>query len=161
MIPPSSDAIPAVLLKCIASASRKPLTMQVYRIYLLRHEPLQLPPAYVSIVGPQPRAPAPDLPRGGRAPWDARRMEARRKDDFYIRQHSKLVRRPDFPSDTGLILKFKPVSQRYYMFIIQPQHRSTIEAAVRELLSTVWDEPFRSFKRSPSASSAFTPWQVT
>ncbi len=38
--------------------------------------PLPLPPAYVPVVGPQPRAPAPGLPRGGRAPWDARRMEA-------------------------------------------------------------------------------------
>ena len=69
--------------------------------------------------------------------------KARRKNDFYIRQHDELVHGGDFPDATGLALKFVTTSQRYYMFIIQPRHRATIEKAVNQMLSTAWGEHFR------------------
>ena len=69
--------------------------------------------------------------------------KARRKDGFYIQQHNGLVGGSDFPDATGLILKFTPVSQRYYMFIIQPQHRVAIKQAVNGLLSTDWSKYFQ------------------
>lgn len=68
--------------------------------------------------------------------------KARRKDDFYARQHDELLRGRSFPDASGLALKFKTTSQRYYMFIIQPQHREAIERAVDDMLSTDWGEHF-------------------
>ena len=68
--------------------------------------------------------------------------KARRKDAFYIHQHDALVRSACFPNAEGVALKFKTTSQRYYLFIIQPQHRETIEKVVNEFLSTAWGEHF-------------------
>lgn len=68
--------------------------------------------------------------------------KARRKDAFYIQQHDALVCSGRFPNAEGLALKFKTTSQRYYLFIIQPQHRETIEKVVNDFLSTAWGEHF-------------------
>ena len=68
--------------------------------------------------------------------------KARRKDEFYIRQHDELVRGGCFPNATGLALKFATTSQRYYLFIIQPQHVAPIEQAVDQMLSTTWGAHF-------------------
>ena len=68
--------------------------------------------------------------------------KARRRDSFYIRQHDDLVHSGDFPGAEGLALKFTTTSQRYYLFIIQPEHRSTIEKAISGMLSTAWSEHF-------------------
>ena len=51
--------------------------------------------------------------------------------------------RGGFLGATGLALKFEKVSQRYYMFIVQPKHRGAVEKAVSDLLSTAWGEHFR------------------
>ncbi|WP_165056161.1 MULTISPECIES: hypothetical protein [unclassified Adlercreutzia] len=68
--------------------------------------------------------------------------KARRKDPFYVQQLDSLLGSQAFPGASGLALKFKPTSQRYYMFLVQPQHRETVERAVNNLLSTAWGEHF-------------------
>ncbi len=69
--------------------------------------------------------------------------KARRKDPFYADQLERLLASRAFPSATGLALKFEKVSQRYYMFVIQPRHRRAIEKAVEDMLSTAWGDHFR------------------
>ena len=68
--------------------------------------------------------------------------KARRQDDFYIEQHKKLIKSPGLEGSTGLGLKFKTTSQRYYFFILQPQHREIIEKAVKEMISSAWGDHF-------------------
>ena len=69
--------------------------------------------------------------------------KARRKDPFYTDQLEKLLRREDLAGASGLALKFEKVSQRYYMFIVQPKHREKVEKAVKDMLSTAWGDHFR------------------
>lgn len=69
--------------------------------------------------------------------------KARRKDPFYTKQLKELLRREDLPGASGLALKFEKVSQRYYMFIIQPKHKEAVEEAVNAMLSTSWGDHFR------------------
>lgn len=69
--------------------------------------------------------------------------KARRKDDFYIRQHNDLVHSQGFPNAKGLALKFEKTSQRYYLFIIHPQHEAVIETAIGEMLTGTWGKYFR------------------
>ena len=69
--------------------------------------------------------------------------KARRKDPFYKDQLDKLLAREDLPGASGLALKFEKVSQRYYMFIVQPRHREMVEKTVRDMLSTDWGKHFR------------------
>ena len=69
--------------------------------------------------------------------------KARRKDPFYTGQLEELLRREDLPGASGLALKFEKVSQRYYMFIIQPDHGEAVEKAVKDMLSTAWGSHFR------------------
>lgn len=66
--------------------------------------------------------------------------KARRKDPFYVQLHANLVRSQGFPDAERLALKFKTTSQRYYLFIIQPQHRTVVETAMGEMLSTAWGD---------------------
>lgn len=54
-----------------------------------------------------------------------------------------MLGREDLPEASGLALKFEKVSQRYYMFVIQPEHREKVERAVRDMLSTAWGNHFR------------------
>lgn len=68
--------------------------------------------------------------------------KARRKDPVYVEQLCHLLREPGLAGATGLVLKFKTTSQRYYMFAIQPRHREFVERAVDEMLSTGWGEHF-------------------
>ena len=68
--------------------------------------------------------------------------KARRQDDFYIEQHKKLIKSPGLEGSTGLGLKFKTTSQRYYFFILQPRHRELIEKTVNEMVSSAWGEHF-------------------
>lgn len=53
------------------------------------------------------------------------------------------MRREDLPSASSIALKFEKVSQRYYMFIIQPRHREMAEKNVKDMLSTSWGDHFR------------------
>ena len=69
--------------------------------------------------------------------------KARKQDDFYIRQHEKLIHAPEFAGSKGLALKFITTSQRYYFFIIQPQHQEIIEKAVLEMLVGPWKNHFK------------------
>lgn len=68
--------------------------------------------------------------------------KARKQDDFYIRQHEKLIHAPEFAGSKGFALKFITTSQRYYFFIIQPQHQEIIEKAVLEMLAGPWKNHF-------------------
>ena len=69
--------------------------------------------------------------------------KARKQDDFYIRQHEKLIHAPEFADSKGFALKFITTSQRYYFFIIQPQHQEIIEKAVLEILAGPWKNHFK------------------
>lgn len=69
--------------------------------------------------------------------------KARYKDERYTKQLEELLRREDLPGATGLALKFEKVSQRYYMFVIQPRHREAVEKVVGDMLSTAWGTCFR------------------
>ena len=68
--------------------------------------------------------------------------KARRLDSFYAEQHSLLLQGSSFNTATGLALKFKSISQRYYLFIIQPLHRAAIEDAVNNMLLSAWRDHF-------------------
>ena len=68
--------------------------------------------------------------------------KARKPDDFYLHQHKELICSEAFPGAKGLALKFKTTSQRYYFFIMQPQHQETIQKAVKNMLSTAWGKHF-------------------
>jgi len=68
--------------------------------------------------------------------------KARRKDPFYVAQLDGLMCGNAFPGARGLALKFATTSQRYYMFIMQPQHVGAIEAVASDLLASPWGEHF-------------------
>ena len=68
--------------------------------------------------------------------------KARRKDPFYIQQLERLLGSNSFPSASGLVLKYEKVSQRFYMFIVQPEHREGVEQALRKMLVTSWGNHF-------------------
>lgn len=68
--------------------------------------------------------------------------KARRKDPVYVKQLNELLESQAFPGASGLALKFTKTSQRYYMLVIQPQHREVVESAVASMLSTAWGNYF-------------------
>lgn len=68
--------------------------------------------------------------------------KARKLDPFYVEQHRKLLKDPVFEGASGMILKFKTTSQRYYCFIIQPDHEASIRKAIKEMLDTDWGDHF-------------------
>ena len=68
--------------------------------------------------------------------------KARKRDPHYINQHNQLINSGKFPGASGLALKFKKTSQRYYFFIIQPRHKETIETAVNGMMETPWKKHF-------------------
>lgn len=72
--------------------------------------------------------------------------KARKPDAFYLRQHKELIQSQNFPDARGLALKFKTTSQRYYFFIMQPQHQAVIETAIKNMLSTAWNKHFMLFE---------------
>ena len=72
--------------------------------------------------------------------------KARKVGEFYLRQHKDLINGQDFPDAKGLALKFKTISQRYYFFIMQPQHQVVIEAMIKNMLTTAWNAHFILFE---------------
>ena len=68
--------------------------------------------------------------------------KARRKDPFYAQQLERLLGSHPFPDASGLALKYKKVSQRYYMFIVQPKHKKSVERALESMLATPWGNHF-------------------
>ena len=67
---------------------------------------------------------------------------ARKPDAFYVDQQRKLLENFGLPVSSDLGLKFKTTSQRYYFFIMQPQHEASIRKAVRKMMETRWQEHF-------------------
>ena len=66
--------------------------------------------------------------------------KARRKDQYYIDQHKSLMLSGCFPGAIGLGLKFHPVSQRYYFFLIQPEHYAMVRTIVDRMLDSPWGQ---------------------
>ena len=68
--------------------------------------------------------------------------KARRADDFYVMQHRNLVDCGAFPGAKGRGLKFKTTSQRYYFFLMQPQHADRLRSCVEEMMESAWRKHF-------------------
>lgn len=68
--------------------------------------------------------------------------KARRPDSFYIRQNTDLLNSSHFPGAQGLGLKFRTTSQRYYWFLLHPQHAETVRRCAAELLHGDWQKHF-------------------
>ena len=68
--------------------------------------------------------------------------KARRKDEYYLEQFAALM--SDYPGAASLVLKFRTTSQRYYMFIMQPQHKEKVKVTIQEMLTAGWEKHFQS-----------------
>lgn len=68
--------------------------------------------------------------------------KARRQNAFYADQHLALLRRPEFKSATGLGLKFSKTSQRYFFFLVQPEHQQIIRKTLHLFMASPWGECF-------------------
>lgn len=68
--------------------------------------------------------------------------KARKLDEYYAIQHQKLIEESGFQGATGLGLKFKSTSQRFYFFIIQPRHERIIRDCIEGMLSMDWGNHF-------------------
>ena len=68
--------------------------------------------------------------------------KAREKDLFYSNQFREICERPEFRGMTGLGLKFVPVSQRYYFFLICPEHREFLSGWAETFLNSPWKSCF-------------------
>jgi len=67
--------------------------------------------------------------------------KARRKDEYYREQFADLM--SDYPDAASLVLKFRTTSQRYYMFIMQPQHKEKVKVTIQEMLTAGWEKHFQ------------------
>ena len=68
--------------------------------------------------------------------------KARRPDEFYMAQNKQLIVSRAFPDVGNLALKFKTTSQRYYFFLMQPQHADKITHCVEQMIHTPWKNHF-------------------
>ena len=68
--------------------------------------------------------------------------KARRPDAFYIEQNNQLMESGGFSGAKSLALKFRTTSQRYYFFLIQPQHAEAIMRCIEQMISTPWINHF-------------------
>ena len=68
--------------------------------------------------------------------------KARCTDDIYMAHHEELLASGKFPDATGFGLKFRPTSQRYYFFLVHPQHKARIQTVVDAMLKTEWSKYF-------------------
>ena len=68
--------------------------------------------------------------------------KAHRKDEFYIEQNNQLMESGGFSGAKSLALKFRTTSQRYYFFLIQPQHAEAIMRCIEQMISTPWKNHF-------------------
>ena len=68
--------------------------------------------------------------------------KARLPDSVYSEQFQRLTASGNFPEASGLGLKFKTTSQRYYFFIMQPQHAERIIDCINHFLVSKWGEHF-------------------
>ena len=68
--------------------------------------------------------------------------KARRRDDFYRNQHQQLLESGAFPQAAGFGLKFQTTSQRYYFFLVHPEHAADISNCVENFLQAGWSAHF-------------------
>jgi len=68
--------------------------------------------------------------------------KARRPDEFYMAQNKQLITSGAFPNAETLGLKFKTTSQRYYFFVLQPQHAAIIMRRVERMVEASWKNHF-------------------
>ncbi|MDO4537764.1 MAG: hypothetical protein Q4B54_06340 [Coriobacteriales bacterium] len=68
--------------------------------------------------------------------------KARKPDYAYARQFVDLLQGGLFPGASGFALKFEKTSQRYYLFIVRPEHRQAIESSMDAMLKTAWGSCF-------------------
>ena len=68
--------------------------------------------------------------------------KARRPDEFYIEQNKLLLKSGAFPNAKIFALKFKTTSQRYYFFLMQPQHAEAITQCVNQMMEMAWKNHF-------------------
>ena len=68
--------------------------------------------------------------------------KARRPDTFYIQQHRDLLSSGDFPDSSGLGMKFTKTSQRFYFFILHPEHKDKVTDCIKQMLATPWSKCF-------------------
>lgn len=71
--------------------------------------------------------------------------KARLPDNFYLTQHKELLNSGAFPSTIGAGLKFISTAQRYYFFIVQPQHTVRVESDLANMMKTDWVRYFKPF----------------
>lgn len=68
--------------------------------------------------------------------------KGRKHDDFYLKRCEQLIREGQFDGASGIIMKFRSTSQRYYCFIIHQEHYSAIKEAMDEMIATAWGNHF-------------------
>ena len=68
--------------------------------------------------------------------------KARLPDSVYSEQFQRLTTSGNFPESSGLGLKFKTTSQRYYFFIMQPQHAERMTDYINHFLVSKWGGHF-------------------
>lgn len=67
--------------------------------------------------------------------------KARKGNDFYLKQQKNLLAKRPEAFDCNLW--FSKTSHRYYFFLIHEEHRTMIESAVKEMLSSKWERYFK------------------
>ena len=69
--------------------------------------------------------------------------KARSPDQFYIDQHKALLHGDGFAGAAGFGLKFCKTSQRYFFFILHPEHKAIVEKTIKDFLASPWSAHFR------------------
>ena len=84
---------------------------------------------------------------------------ARLPDAFYIQQHRQLMASGAFPGAGGAGLKFVSTSQRFYFFLLQPEHIAPVNDCISRMLAFPWNRCFRlpdGLDRSPTPPETFS-----
>ena len=69
--------------------------------------------------------------------------KARIPDEDYIKQHHRLISSGTFPGASGAGLKFVSTSQRFYFFLLRPEHIIPVNACIEQMLSSHWNRCFQ------------------
>lgn len=69
--------------------------------------------------------------------------KARRQNSFYTDQHDKLLQDERIKGAESLGLKFIRTSQRYYWFLLHPEHAETVHRCVDSMLAGSWRDCFQ------------------
>lgn len=68
--------------------------------------------------------------------------KARLKDEFYIEKNKQLISSGAFPGAESIGLKFITTSQRYYFFLMHPEHSNLISHCIEKMLDSPWKRYF-------------------